>query len=143
MRGYSITLPRGEGAPAISFTDLKRRLLFCPLGDVMRISGFADFTGFDHRRDAERVDLLHSLAKSLAPHVADFAAADACPWAGSRPMTPDGRPLVGPTRMPGLFVNCGHGMLGWTLAAATASELADALVPDGSRSTAAERQVHA
>lgn len=127
MRGYSITLPRGETPPAISFTDLQHRLLFCPLGDVIRIAGFADFVGCDHRRDRQRIDLLTRLAESVAPHIADFHAGDRAPWAGSRPMTPDGRPLVGATRVPGLYLNCGHGMLGWTLAAATARDVATML----------------
>lgn len=127
VRGYSLTLPHGSAAPAISITDLARRVLFCPLGNAMRVSGFADFVGNDDRDDDARVQQLGELAESIAPAAADYAADERHPWAGARPMTPDGRPLTGATGVPGLFLNCGHGMLGWTLAAATAHDAAEAL----------------
>lgn len=127
VRGYSMTLPRGTQAPAISITDTRRRVLWCPLGDSMRVSGFADFVGDSSALDSERQALLGAVAEAIAPQAADYAAESRAPWAGSRPMTPDGRPLTGPTRTPGIFVNCGHGMLGWTLAAATGDDVAAAV----------------
>ncbi len=126
VRGYSLTLPAGADSPSISITDLQRRLLFCPLNGDMRIAGFADFSGFDGRNDRSRIALLASMARELAPTAADYGSGPEV-WAGSRPMTPDGRPLSGPTNVPGLYVNCGHGMLGWTLACATASDVAAAV----------------
>lgn len=126
VRGYSLTLPAGADSPSISITDLQRRLLFCPLNGDMRIAGFADFTGFDGQNDRVRTALLASAAKELAPTAADYGSGHEV-WAGSRPMTPDGRPLSGPTTVPGLYMNCGHGMLGWTLACATASDVAAAM----------------
>lgn len=128
VRGYSLTLPRGPRAPGISITDLARRLLFCPLDGRMRISGFADFLGDDRDLDAERIGALKQMAQETAPGAADFSAADAADWAGSRPMTPDGRPLTGSTSVRGLYVNCGHGTLGWTLAAATGQDVAEAVM---------------
>ncbi len=130
VRGYSLTLPCGPRAPAISITDLGRRLLFCPLAGRMRVSGFADFLGDDHDLDAERIGALKRMAAETAPAAADFSAADSAGWAGNRPMTPDGRPLTGSTRVRGLFVNCGHGTLGWTLAAATGHDVAEAVLAD-------------
>jgi len=126
VRGYSLTLPAGADSPSVSITDMQRRLLFCPLNGEMRISGFADFTGFDGQKDRSRTALLASMARELAPAAADFGSGYEV-WAGSRPMTPDGRPLSGPTNVPGLYMNCGHGMLGWTLACATASDVAAAV----------------
>lgn len=127
VRGYSVTLPRGASAPSMSITDLARRLLICPLDGRIRISGFADFTGFDDSRDEERVAKLVETARRAAPDAADYAVQQCEPWAGSRPMRPDGRPLVGASHIPGLYLNCGHGMLGWTLACATAEDVAEAV----------------
>lgn len=127
VRGYSISVPRASASPRISITDLKRRILYCPLGEQMRVSGFADFVGFSDRDDNKRIALLRTIARNTAPHAADYDAPESSPWAGSRPMTPDGRPLTGASGVPGLFVNCGHGMLGWTLAAATGHDVAEAV----------------
>lgn len=124
VRGYSITLPRGTDSPQISVTDLAQKMLYCPLGGKMRISGFADFYGNRRNNDRRRIETLRSMAIQAAPGVADYSEKDALPWAASRPMTPDGRPLVGPSRSPGVFLNSGHGALGWTLAAATGEDLA-------------------
>jgi len=128
VRGYSITLPPGTGAPSVSITSLRDRIVFSRLNGAMRIAGFADFTGFDTGGDAERVRTLAEVARGVLPTAADFAACDARAWGGFRPMTPDGRPRVGASRVPGLFLNTGHGMLGWTLACASASDAADAVM---------------
>ncbi|ANO50265.1 FAD-dependent oxidoreductase [Woeseia oceani] len=127
VRGYSLSVPRGSAAPRISITDLKRRILFSPLADRMRVSGFADFVGFSDRDDAARIALLRKMASETAPLAALYDHPQSSPWAGSRPMTPDGRPITGASDLAGLFLNCGHGMLGWTLAAATADDLAEVM----------------
>ena len=127
VRGYSITLPAGEHAPSVSITSLKHRMVFSRVGEEVRIAGFADFLGSDTRRDEQRVTTLLNTALHFAPMAADYGARDKQPWGGFRAMTPSGRPLVGTTRMPGLFVNVGHGMLGWTLACATAHDVAAAV----------------
>lgn len=127
VRGYSITLPPGEQAPSVSITSLKHRMVFSRVGEVIRIAGFADFLGTDTRKDEQRITTLLNTALRIAPMAADYGAADKQPWGGFRAMTPSGRPLVGTTRMPGLFVNVGHGMLGWTLACATAQDAATAV----------------
>jgi D-amino-acid dehydrogenase len=127
VRGYSVTLPRLGESPSISITDLRRRLLFCPLDGHMRIAGFADFVGFDGRQDDARISQLADCAERVAPAAADYSKLPQTAWAGSRPMTPDGRPLLGATGTPGLYLNCGHGMLGWTLACASAEQVAAAV----------------
>lgn len=127
VRGYSMTMPRAAKSPSISITDLRRRILYCPLGGKMRVSGFADFVGSSGRDDPRRIALLRKIARETAPQAADYNDPDYLPWAGSRPMTPNGRPLCGATAVPGLFVNCGHGMLGWTLAAATGHDVSEAV----------------
>lgn len=125
LRGYSITLPPGPAPPSFSITDVKRRIVFSVLNGQIRIAGLADLVGNDHSRDSSRIEDLRTMAKAIAPQYADYEAPDVQPWAGDRPMTPDSRPLVGATGIPGLYLNCGHGMLGWTLAAATAQLAAD------------------
>lgn len=127
VRGYSITLPAGAAPPAVSISDLRRKLVFSRLGDRIRIAGFADVVGFDTGRDSGRLrDLLHA-ARDVLPEAARFDTPEREEWGGFRPMTPDGRPSVGPTGTAGLYLNAGHGMLGWTLACATAEQAAAAV----------------
>ena len=127
VRGYSITLPPGPSAPHVSVTALKYKMVYSRLNGATRIAGFADFTGFDTSADDQRIGMLSQIAEQFAPQAAQYDAAEAKTWGGFRPMTPDGRPLVGATKVPGLFVNVGHGMLGWTLACATARDAAQAV----------------
>ena len=125
VRGYSITLPEGRGAPSASVSDLKNRIVLSRLGQSIRIAGFADFVDFRTRHDEARLDALVTIARHVAPLAADYRGGSMQRWAGFRPMTPDGRPRVGPTRIDGLFLNTGHGMLGFTLALATGDAVAD------------------
>ena len=127
VRGYSITLPPGPSAPAVSMTALRYKLVYSRINGFIRIAGFADFLGYDTDADADRARMLLDSARRLAPGAADYEADDATIWGGFRPMTPDGRPQVGPTRVDGLYLNTGHGMLGWTLACATGLDAAHAV----------------
>ncbi len=124
VRGYSVTLPVADASPSASFTVLRRRMVIGRIGDSVRIAGFADFVGNKTDGDKERIQSLLQLAKEIAPAAADYAAVDCQPWAGNRPMTPDGQPFVGPSKIDGLYLNTGHGMLGWTLAHACAADVA-------------------
>lgn len=125
VRGYSVTLPLGEDAPSASLTSLTNRFVFSRLNGSMRIAGFTDFDDFHARDDAGRVATLLAAAKRLAPQFANYDCEDIKAWGGFRPMTPSGIPLVGPSKIPGLYLNTGHGMLGWTLACATAHAVAE------------------
>lgn len=125
VRGYSITLPPGAHAPRVSISDLRHRIVLSRLGPSVRIAGFADFVDLETHRDPARIDALLAIARRVAPLAADYDAPDLKGWAGFRPMTPDGRPRVGPTAIGGLYLNTGHGMLGWTLACATGHEVAE------------------
>jgi len=128
VRGYSVTLPTSRGSPSVSITALRRRFVISRLGDRMRIAGFADFVGASKEADQVRIRELLQLARHIAPGAADFDATDHQPWAGNRPMTPNGRPFVGASDIKGLYLNAGHGMLGWTLAHACAADVAAAVV---------------
>ena len=127
VRGYSLTLPPGDAAPTVSVTALKHRMVYSRINGFVRIAGFADFTGYNASADDKRAKLLLELAKNYAPDAADYDAEDPMVWGGFRPMTPSGRPQVGPTKIDGLFVNTGHGMLGWTLACGTSYDAAQAV----------------
>jgi D-amino-acid dehydrogenase len=125
VRGYSITLPPGPHAPSASISDVSHRIVLSRLGSSIRIAGFADFVGSDTRHDESRLDGLVATARRVAPLAARYDDGDMQRWGGLRPMTPDGRPRVGATRVRGLFLNTGHGMLGFTLACATGEAVAD------------------
>ena len=128
VRGYSLTLPVADATPSASYTALRRRMVIGRIGDSVRIAGFADFVGYRTDADKERIRALLKLARDVAPSAADYEAADCRPWAGNRPMTPNGRPFVGPSKVAGLYLNTGHGMLGWTLAHACAADVAAAVL---------------
>lgn len=117
MRGYSVTLPTGRLAPSVSITAHAERFVFSRLGERVRIAGFADFLNHsDDDRIRRRTDDLLRTAERVAPEAADYQSAEKHRWSGLRPMTPSSQPLVGGTSVPGLYLNAGHGMLGWTLA---------------------------
>ena len=127
VRGYSVTLPAGAAAPSVSITNLQHRIVFSRVQAGVRIAGFADFVGYSGAADAARVQTLIKTAAEIAPRVADYGAAETHPWAGMRPVTPDSRPRVGATNIKGLYLNVGHGVLGWTLACATGHDVARAV----------------
>jgi D-amino-acid dehydrogenase len=93
------------------------------LGDRIRVGGTAELGGWSLRlREARRGTLVHSLT-DLFPGAADVSKASF--WTGLRPMTPDGPPVIGPTRLSNLWLNTGHGTLGWTMACGSGALLAD------------------
>lgn len=128
VRGYSVTLPPGPAAPSVSVTALRHKMVYSRINGSLRVAGFADFAGFSTAADPRRTQDLIDLARQIAPEAADYDAPDAKRWGGFRPMTPDGRPRVGATPVPGLFMNTGHGTLGWTLACASSFDAARAMV---------------
>ena len=121
VRGHSMTLPPGAAAPQVSITDTARKLVFCRLGDRIRIAGLADvgFTGAVV--DPVRLRAMMAAARDSLPQAADYTA-DGDGWAGLRPVTPDSLPIV--ERRGAVTINVGHGGLGWTYALATASQAA-------------------
>ncbi len=127
VRGYSVTLPRGRQAPVLSVTNLEHRIVFSVLNDQVRIAGFADFVAYETNKDEKRLAKMLDIAERVAPEAADFRASEKYPWGGFRPVTPSSRPVVGATKIRGLYLNTGHGVLGWTLACATGHDVAQSL----------------
>ena len=125
MKGYSLTLqPRTPITHSV--TDMDRKIVFAPLpGPVIRVAGIADFVGPDRSIDPAR---LATITRAASEALDVDMTADASPWTGLRPVTPDSRPLIGPSALPGLFLNTGHGGLGWTLAAGSARLATDLLL---------------
>lgn len=120
VKGYSLTVPRGgwPDGPQVPVIDDHLHAAVCPLGDQLRVAGTAEFAGFDLALTRGRLDnlfeLLLKLYPGFAPHLNRAAALR---WAGLRPMSVDGVGIMGATPRPGLFLNTGHGHLGWTMAA--------------------------
>lgn len=128
-KGYSLTYAIGSDSPAprIPVIDRALHVALTPLGTGplrrLRVAGTAEFCGEDLRIVPGRVSNLSNLATRLYPQVIEGAEAPRS-WTGLRPICADGRPLVGPTRMPGLWLNAGHGHMGWTVSAASGHLLA-------------------
>jgi D-amino-acid dehydrogenase len=127
MKGYSFTARMGPRAPIVSITDTKRKIVFCRLGDRMRVAGLAELGNRSPAVDPKRAALLRQLAREALPGAADYDAIDA-EWAGLRPMTPNSQPIIRWVD-PGFGINTGHGMLGWTLAMGSAARLAQSMPP--------------
>lgn len=130
LKGYSITLPIMDGAraPHISVTDFANKIVYARIGNTLRVAGMADLVRGGPVIDRERVATLAAQTRALFGAVAPAdGMEDWQPWAGLRPATPSGLPLVGPSRLPGLWLNIGHGALGFTLAMGSAGLLADRL----------------
>jgi D-amino-acid dehydrogenase len=125
VRGYSITarLRAGNRAPVRSITDAARKVVYAPLGEAMRVAGFAEIDGHGQELRPDRVAALQRELAATFPGVCE--AGDVSGWSGLRPATPTSLPLIGRTRVAGLFVNAGQGALGFTLAAGSARLLAD------------------
>ncbi len=125
VKGYSLTIPIDdpEGAPVSTIMDETYKVAVTRLGDRIRVAGTAELTGHDlSLRDARR-DTVNHVVSDLFPTGGDPAKAEF--WAGLRPMTPDGTPLVGPTPIPNLYLNTGHGTLGWTMSCGSGRLLAN------------------
>lgn len=131
VRGYSVTLPPGQSAPDVSVTVLNRKIVFSRINGSVRIAGFADFLGFKTDDDKARIATLIDVARDYAPLAADYEASEQAQWGGFRPMTPDGRPRVEQAGVEGLYLNTGHGMLGWTLACASGYDIAQLVARPG------------
>lgn len=124
VRGYSLTWPATAASPAVSLTDRARRIVFCRFGERLRLAGFAEVGARAAVAAPARLQALRDAAREVLPQAADYDASPLRTWAGLRPMTPSGVPLIGRTSRPGLVLNLGHGMLGWTLACGAAARLA-------------------
>ena len=125
VKGYSITVPIvDEGrAPVSTVMDETHKIAITRLGDRIRVGGMAEIAGFDMSLKAKRQATLTHSVEDLFGGAGDQSQASF--WCGLRPMTPDGTPVVGRSPIENLFLNTGHGTLGWTMAAGSGRVLAD------------------
>lgn len=125
VKGYSITAPviAEARAPVSTVMDETFKIAITRLGDRIRVGGMAEVSGFSTALPAARRATLVRSVASLFPGAGDLDAARF--WSGLRPMTPDGPPVIGATVIPNLYLNTGHGTLGWTMACGSGQVLAD------------------
>ncbi len=127
LKGYSITLPLGPAeaaaAPSVSLTDEARKIVVSRLGNRLRAAGTAELAGYDTELNPVRCAAITGRVRSLFPSLGAITEVET--WAGLRPATPDNVPIIGRTALPRLYLNTGHGTLGWTLACGSGKALAD------------------
>jgi D-amino-acid dehydrogenase len=125
VKGYSITVPLREAAagPRHALMDEAYKVAITPFGDRLRLAGTAELGGARLVLREKALRTLRKVGHDWFPKAADYAQAE--PWVGARPMTPDGPPLLGPTPWRGLFLNVGHGSTGWAMACGSGKVVAD------------------
>ena len=128
VKGYSLTVPAGDWLerPTIPVIDDQLHAAVVPVANNIRVAGTAEFTGFDTRIDQGRIDNLLGLLESVYPvFTKTLDLKTLTPWAGLRPVSADGVPIIGKTAVDNVYLNTGHGHLGWTMAAGSGKALAD------------------
>jgi D-amino-acid dehydrogenase len=125
LKGYSLTVPITDGAkaPVSTILDETYKIAITRFDDRIRVGGMAEIAGYSKALNPRRRETLELVVRDLFPQGGDIAKASF--WTGLRPMTPDSTPIVGATPLRNLFLNTGHGTLGWTMACGSASVIAD------------------
>ena len=125
LKGYSVTMPvkNAKAAWTASLTDDARKLVFSRLGERLRIAGTAELDGYNTEIIKRRCDAILERVEEIFPGAGDSSKAQY--WAGLRPATPSNVPCIGRTKYANLFLNTGHGSLGWTFACGSGRALAD------------------
>lgn len=135
LKGYSLTVPisNAEMAPTSTLLDESYKIAITRFDNRVRVGGMAEIQGYDTTVEPGRGDTLKMVFNDLFPEAGDTTNVEL--WAGLRPATPDGTPIVGATRYKNLYLNTGHGTLGWTMACGSARLLTDLLLnkPTGIR----------
>lgn len=125
LKGFSITVPMtdAERSPVSTVLDETYKVAITRFDDRIRVGGMAQIVGYDRSLDPSKRRTLEHVVTDLFPGAGDVSRATF--WTGLRPMTPDGTPIVGPTPLKGLWLNTGHGTLGWTMACGSGKLLSD------------------
>jgi len=124
-KGYSATYPvkNPDSAPYVSLIDAGHKLVFSRLGDRLRVGGTAELNGYSRELNPVRCEMLTRRTRELFPDACNYDEPNF--WTGLRPMTPSNRPYVGRTKFANLFLNTGHGTLGWTMGCGSGRAIAD------------------
>jgi D-amino-acid dehydrogenase len=126
MKGYSISIPVGQSdkAPKMGVTDQYNKIVYSRLGDILRVAGTAEFAGYNDKVKENRINTLKRMTKYLFPEIEGLD--EATKWACLRPSTPDGSPIIGKVKKyDNLYLNTGHGTLGWTMSFASSRAISD------------------
>jgi D-amino-acid dehydrogenase len=125
LKGYSITVPITDAAqaPVSTILDETYKIAITRFENRIRVGGMAEIAGYSRELNPRRRETLEMVVSDLFPGGGDVSKASF--WTGLRPMTPDSTPIVGATPLRNLFLNTGHGTLGWTMACGSASVIAD------------------
>jgi D-amino-acid dehydrogenase len=124
-KGYSATYPiiNEEAAPAVSLIDTEYKLVFAKLGNRLRVGGTAELNGYGRELNIPRCVALTRRTRELFPDACDYEQPNF--WSGLRPMTPSNIPYIGKTKYSNLFLNTGHGTLGWTMGCGSGRAIAE------------------
>ena len=125
IKGYSLTIPVGtsKSPPTIGCLDEHNLVAISRFGDRLRVTATAEFAGYDASHKPSDFAFMKRVTQELFPEGAEYDRAEM--WAGLRPMTPTNLPLIGQRRFSNLFLNCGHGHIGWTMSHGSARIAAD------------------
>jgi D-amino-acid dehydrogenase len=125
VKGYSLTVPvaHDAAAPVSTVMDESYKVAITRLGARIRVGGTAELSGYNTRLHPARRKTLELSVRGLFPEGGDYR--EPTFWTGMRPMTPDGTPIIGPTPYSNLYLNTGHGTLGWTMACGSGRVIAD------------------
>ncbi|HSS63385.1 MAG TPA: FAD-dependent oxidoreductase, partial [Gammaproteobacteria bacterium] len=125
VKGYSITVPvtDSDAAPRLGGVDEDKLVAYSRLGERLRVAAKAEFCGHDRNHHPRDFEVLLKTAKELFPDAADYDKAEY--WAGLRPMTPSSVPILGRARFENLFLDVGHGHVGWSMACGSGKFLSD------------------
>ena len=128
VKGYSVTLPVTDDAmaPQSTIMDETHKVAITRLGDRIRVAGTAEIAGYSNRLGPHATDTVKHVIGDLFPKGGDLSQAEG--WTGLRPMTPDGTPVLGGTKYDNLYLNTGHGTLGWTMACGSGRAVADVVL---------------
>ena len=124
-KGYSATyrITDPSAAPTVSLTDDGHKLVFSRLGDSLRVAGTCELNGYSRALNSARCEALTRRTRELFPQACDYG--NPIYWTGLRPLTPSNVPYIGRTRYPNLYLNTGHGTLGWTMGCGSGKAIAD------------------
>ena len=124
VKGFSLTLPiEPKLAPTVGGVDEGSLVAYCGMGDRLRMTATADFSGYDNSHKPADFATMMAVARELFPRGIDFSKPSY--WSCLRPMTPDGPPIIGPSPLEGLWYNTGQGHMGWTMSAGSSRILVD------------------
>ena len=125
LKGYSLSAPIGPAhkPPVISVTDFEKKVVYARIGGHLRVAAMVDLVGDDARIDPGRMAALRRNVQATFPQAADYE--HATEWAGLRPATPSGAPILGASGRRNLWLNVGHGALGFTFSFGTAEIVAE------------------